>query len=163
MSLNKETIPESSKFSFVSVLWTIETLSPLPTIDVVFHLVIEIKIQNGFTVRCNHLQIRFFSFLINVKLATSIEGDSKTPFSIVATPGLLHVTLDPYLIMLRRHQVPFFFGLWYDSTWDWTLVARTIGEHSTHLDNNAFLWNLMCTLYLLCIFSILLVCILCIY
>ena len=28
-----------------------------------------------------------------------------------------------------------FMNLWYDSTWDWTLVARTIGKHSTHLAN----------------------------
>ena len=25
-----------------------------------------------------------------------------------------------------------FLSLWYDSTWDWTAVSRTIGEHSTH-------------------------------
>ena len=25
-----------------------------------------------------------------------------------------------------------FLSLWYDSNWDWTLVSRTIGEHSTH-------------------------------
>ena len=25
-----------------------------------------------------------------------------------------------------------FLSLWYDSTLDWTLVSRTIGEHSTH-------------------------------
>ena len=24
-----------------------------------------------------------------------------------------------------------FLSLWYDSTWDWTPVSRTIGEHST--------------------------------
>ena len=25
-----------------------------------------------------------------------------------------------------------FWNLWYDVTWDWTQVSRTIGEHSTH-------------------------------
>ena len=25
-----------------------------------------------------------------------------------------------------------FLSLWFDSTWDWTPVYRTIGEHSTH-------------------------------
>ena len=25
-----------------------------------------------------------------------------------------------------------FLSLWYDSTWDWTQVFRTTGEHSTH-------------------------------
>ena len=29
----------------------------------------------------------------------------------------------------------YFLSLWYDSTWDWTLVSRTIDEHSTHLAN----------------------------
>ena len=28
-----------------------------------------------------------------------------------------------------------FFSLWYDSTWDWTSVSQTVGEHSTHLAN----------------------------
>ena len=28
-----------------------------------------------------------------------------------------------------------FESLWYDATWDWTQVSRTIGEHSTHLAN----------------------------
>ena len=45
-----------------------------------------------------------------VKLATLVEGDPKAPFSIATTPnvgegaspfpGLLHFTLDPYLIVL---------------------------------------------------------------
>ena len=25
-----------------------------------------------------------------------------------------------------------FLNIWYDSTWDWNLVSRTIGKHSTH-------------------------------
>ena len=25
-----------------------------------------------------------------------------------------------------------FLSLWYDTTWDWTPVSRTTGEHSTH-------------------------------
>ena len=29
-----------------------------------------------------------------------------------------------------------FLSLWYDSTWDWTPVSRTIDELSTHLTNN---------------------------
>ena len=28
-----------------------------------------------------------------------------------------------------------FLSLWYDSTWDWTLVSWAIGEHSTHKSN----------------------------
>ena len=30
-----------------------------------------------------------------------------------------------------------FLCLWYDSTWDWTPVSRTIGEHSTHFDDKS--------------------------
>ena len=29
----------------------------------------------------------------------------------------------------------YFLSLWYDSTWDWTQVSRTIGEHSKHYAN----------------------------
>ena len=55
-------------------------------------------------------------------------GEGTTPF-----PGLLHFTLDPYLIMLSVKQGGIkyhFLSLWYDSTWDWTEVSRAIGEHS---------------------------------
>ena len=59
--------------------------------------------------------------------------ESATPF-----PGLLHFTLDHYLIVLRAKQGRIkyhFLSLWYDSTWASTTVSRTIGEHSTHLAN----------------------------
>ena len=55
-------------------------------------------------------------------------GEGATPF-----PGLLHFTLDPYLIMLSVKQGGIkyhFLSLWYDSTWDWTQVSWAIGEHS---------------------------------
>ena len=55
-------------------------------------------------------------------------GEVATPF-----PGLLHFTLDPYLIMLSVKQGGIkyhFFSLWYDSIWDRTQVSRAIGEHS---------------------------------
>ena len=45
------------------------------------------------------------------------------------------VILDPYLIMLRvkRNSIKYhFLSLWYDSTWDQTLVS----EQSTHLANS---------------------------
>ena len=54
--------------------------------------------------------------------------EGATPFS-----GLLHFTLDPYLIMLSVKQGGIkyhFLSLWYDSTWDWTQVSQAIGEHS---------------------------------
>ena len=66
-----------------------------------------------------------------VKLATSFEGDPKIPFSVATTvrcgwgatpfPGLLHFTLDPYLIMLsvKQGSIKFhFLSLWHDLMWD---------------------------------------------
>ena len=72
-----------------------------------------------------------------------VEGDPKAPFSIATTigegaspfPGLLHFTLDPHLIVLSAKQGGIkyhFLSLWNGSTWDWTPVSRTIGEHSTY-------------------------------
>ena len=61
-----------------------------------------------------------------------VEGDTKDPFSIAIAaickgghnfiPWIATLTLDLFLIKL---------SLWYDSTWDWTPVFRTIGENST--------------------------------
>ena len=64
-------------------------------------------------------------------MATIVESNPKAPFSIATTPrcrggatplpGLLHFTLDPYLIMLSVKQDGIkyhFLSLWYDSTWD---------------------------------------------
>ncbi len=64
-------------------------------------------------------------------MATIVEGNPKSPFSIATTPmcrggrysfpGLLYLTLDPYLIMLSVKQGGIkyhFLSLWYDSTWD---------------------------------------------
>ena len=71
------------------------------------------------------------SIIILVKLTALVEGDLMAPFQklklrdvgVGATsfPGLLHFTLDPYLIMLSVKQGSieyYFFSLWYDSTWD---------------------------------------------
>ena len=58
------------------------------------------------------------------------QSSSATPFS-----GLLHFTLDTYLILLSVKQggIKYHFkSLWYDVNLDWTQVSRTIGEHSTH-------------------------------
>ena len=68
----------------------------------------------------------------NISKLTIVEGDPKAPFSIATTPrcsgggftpfpGLLHFTLDTYLIMLSVKQGGIkyhFMSLWYDSTWD---------------------------------------------
>ena len=53
-------------------------------------------------------------------------------------PGLLHITLDPYFIMLSVKQGDIkydFLSIWYD----WTPVSQTIGEHSTHQANGKVL------------------------
>ena len=60
------------------------------------------------------------SLIVKVKLATLVEGDLKAPFPIATTPGLLHFTLDPYLIMLSDKQGGIkyhFLSHWYDTTW----------------------------------------------
>ena len=87
-----------------------------------------------------------------VKLETLNKGDSKAPFSIATTPrcssegttpfsGLLQFTLDLHLYSAKQGGIKYLFffffffflnSLWYDSTWDWTLVSWIIDEHSTH-------------------------------
>ena len=70
-------------------------------------------------------------FISKVKFATEVEVDPKAPFSIATTPrcrgrrysfpGLTHLTLDPYLIMLSVKQGGIkyhFLSLWYNATWD---------------------------------------------
>ena len=76
-----------------------------------------------------------------MKLATGGEGHPKAPFSIATTlrcwercysfswiaPFYSWGGINYYLL-----------SLWYDSTWDWTPVSRTIGEHSTHKTNGKY-------------------------
>ena len=52
-------------------------------------------------------------------------------------PGLLHFTLDTYLLKLSVNQssIKYHFLSLYDSTWEWIQVSETIGKHSTHLTN----------------------------
>ena len=33
------------------------------------------------------------------------------------------------------HTKYYFSSLWYDSTWDWTMVSQTIGQHSARQAN----------------------------
>ena len=92
------------------------------------------------------------------KVGDEVEDDPKVSFhkllyrgvgeGTIPVPGILHFTLDPYLIMLSVKQGDIKKGyfkalglephhqrhlsFWYDLTWDWTSVSRTIGEHSTH-------------------------------
>ena len=40
------------------------------------------------------------------------------------------------MLSVRQEGIKYhFLSLWYDSTWDWTQVSRTIGEHSNHYAN----------------------------
>ena len=77
---------------------------------------------------CQYI-MRFYLY----KLTSLIEGDPKAPFSIAKTPrrrrghysfpGLLHFTLDPYLVMLsvKQSRIKYhFLSFLYDLTWDWT-------------------------------------------
>ena len=77
-----------------------------------------------------------------MKLVTLVEGDQMGPFSITTTPRCRRgrysfpsiAPLYPWLIMLSAKQGGIkyhFLSLWYDSTWDWTPIAWTIGEQST--------------------------------
>ena len=77
---------------------------------------------------------------------TVVEGDQKAPFpfqqlqhrcvgeGVTPFPGLLHFTLDPYLIMLsvKQGDIKYHFLSSYDTAGDWTPVSPAIGEHSTH-------------------------------
>ena len=83
-------------------------------------------------------------------LSTLVEADPKAPFSIgvgegaLPFPWLLHFTLNPYLLMqsVKQGGIKYhFLSLWYDSTWDWTPVSRTIGEHSIHFANVPLTWT----------------------
>ena len=81
-------------------------------------------------------------------MATVVEGDQKAPFLIATTPRCRGGRYSfPWIASLypwsftyiaecwaRRYQVPFL-KFWYDATWDWTQVFRTIGKLSTHKAN----------------------------
>ena len=80
-----------------------------------------------------------------VKFATVVEGDQKAPFSIATTrrhgegrnyfPWIapLYPWYVTYIANVKQGGIKYHFkSLWYDTTWDWTQVSRTIGEHSTH-------------------------------
>ena len=85
----------------------------------------------GRNIVCITIKMKTICYLMinskRIKLATSVEGDPKTPFSIATTlrccggrysfPRI--APLDLYLI---RAQLPFFLCPSYDSTWDGTQV-----------------------------------------
>ena len=74
---------------------------------------------------------------------TLVKDDLKVSFSIATTqrcrggcysiPLTALLTLDPNFIILSVKQGGIkyhFLSLWYNSTWDWSLVSWTTGEHS---------------------------------
>ena len=84
-------------------------------------------------------------------MVTLVKGSLLNNYSATPFPGLLHFTLDLHLITLSVKQASIkyhFLSLWYDSTWDWTSVSQTIGEHSTQSANvnlplsNVFKWSI---------------------
>ena len=63
---------------------------------------------------------------------------------------MIHFTLDTYLILPSVKQGGFkyhFKSLWYDATWDWTQVSRTINQ----LPTNYSLTNQICISIQLCV------------
>ena len=79
-------------------------------------------------------------YKVGTKGKVEQSRERRAPFSIATTLrykggyysilflGLLHFTLDPYLIMLSVKQGGIkyhFLSFWYDSTWDWTTVSWT--------------------------------------
>ena len=77
---------------------------------------------------------------VKIKLATVVKGDPKLLHQGVGEgatlfPGLLHFTLDMYLIMLsviKQGGIKYhFLNFWYDLTWEGTPVSRSIDKHST--------------------------------
>ena len=116
-----------------------------------------------------HSEQFHYEYDIKVKLVTLVEGDPKAPFSIATTlrcregatpfPGLLHFTLDPYLILLsfKKGGVNYhFLSLWYDLTRDWTQVSRTISESSTDYANEQLNKNTESFYFITLVFNFLL-------
>ena len=82
------------------------------------------------------------------KLANRSRGRPEVPFSIAITllykggaysfPRIASLTLDPYLIVLsvKQRGIKYhFLSLWYDLTWDWTTISRTIDKHTNYYGN----------------------------
>ena len=79
---------------------------------------------------CSRIVRVYIYIYIYISWPTVDEGDPKTAFSITITPrceggptpfpGLLHFTLDTYLVILGVKQGgnKHFLSLWYDMTWD---------------------------------------------
>ena len=99
----------------------------------------------------NELHFPFSIFLKSFQIL-------KAPFSVDITPrcgggrnsGLFHFTLDPYHIVLSGKQGGIKYhilNLWYDSTWDWTPVSQTIGEHFPLSNYDIFCYKFISSLF----------------
>ena len=43
------------------------------------------------------------------------------------------------MLIVKLRGIKYHFkNIWYNATWDWTQVSRTIAEHSTHKANEPF-------------------------
>ena len=103
---------------------------------------------NHYSMSALCVYIYIYIYIYIVKLVVVVEGDLMAPFSIATTtrcregrysfPWIAPLYLYTYLIMLsvKRGGIKYhFLSLWYDSTWNWTLVSWTIGKHSNHHAN----------------------------
>ena len=77
-------------------------------------------------------------------MATVVVDDPKATFSIATTPkckgerySMKYTTLTLILnlqcwVLIKAASSTNFLSLWYDSTWGWTPISRTIGKHTTY-------------------------------
>ena len=79
-------------------------------------------------------------YISKVKAPLSIATTLRCRGGATLFTGLLHSTLDPFNLIVQSVKPSgikyHFFSLWYDLTWDWTLVSWTIGEYSIHSANS---------------------------
>ena len=107
-----------------------------------FEIVLKLPQRNIYEDHKKSFQTFFVPKLPFQKLLHRCIGEGATPF-----PGLLHFTIETYLIMLsvKHGGIKYhFLSFSYDSIWDWTPVSRNTGEHSTTkpMGNLRKKWNL---------------------
>ena len=104
---------------------------------------------------CVYIYIYIYIYIhahTHISWPTIFEGDPNSPFLITTTqrcrgrhysfPWIAPLTLDAYFIMLSIKQGGIkyhFLSFWYDSTWDWTPIYQTIGEHCNRYRNGPVL------------------------
>ena len=78
--------------------------------------------------------------VLRIPQSSSITGNSPSDFfSVISRTlvgGVLPLCREAVSVFYSPSRLGnHFLSLWYDSTWDWTQVSRTISEHSTHSTN----------------------------